>query len=201
MISAARPLLLGSASPRRRELIAGLGLPLRVLAADADERVHPGDTPAAYLERVVSAKLAAVAARAEPPFSAILVADTTVVLGEQILGKPESEEEAAELVARIVGRTHVVLTRYAISRAEAPADAITERTVSSRVTMRAASPDEIVRYAKTGEGLDKAGAYAAQGIGAFLVERIEGSYTNVIGLPVCEVVLDLTATGLLAEFP
>jgi septum formation protein len=201
VISLELPLLLGSASPRRRELLAGLGLPIRVVPGDANEDVLPGELHERYLERVVEEKLCAVAGRAEPPFSAILVADTIVVLGDEILGKPADEREAAELVGRIVGRTHVVHTRYAISRADNPGRSIVARTVQSRVSMRAASDSEVARYARTGEGLDKAGGYAAQGIGAFLVERIEGSYSNVIGLPVCEVVLDLQAAGLLASFP
>src|SRR4030095_14780036 len=98
------------------------------------------------------------------------------------------------------GRTHVVKTRYAIARAAQALPAL-ERTVETRVSMRRASPQELRRYAAGGEGADKAGAYAAQGIGAFLIERISGSYTNVIGLPACEVVLDLCQAGLLAEFP
>lgn len=201
MISAASPLVLGSASPRRRELLAGLGLPLRVAPADVDESVQPGEAPEAYLERVVAAKLRAVASRVDGSWSGLIVADTTVVLDGDILGKPADVAEATELVSRIVGRTHRVLTRYAIARADAPDVARAERSVESQVTMRAASRDEVARYAKTGEGLDKAGAYAAQGIGAFLIERISGSYTNVIGLPVCEVVVDLERVGLLSEFP
>jgi septum formation protein len=103
-------------------------------------------------------------------------------------------------VGRIVGRTHRVFTRYAITHADGTAPA-RARTVESAVTMRSASNEEVARYAATGEGLDKAGAYAAQGIGAFLIERIDGSYSNVIGLPICEVVVDLTSMGLLAAFP
>jgi septum formation protein len=201
VISKELPLVLGSASPRRRELLAGLGLPIRVVAGDANEDVLPGELPERYLERVVLEKLSSVARLAAPPFSAILVADTVVVLGHEILGKPADRREAAELVGRIAGRTHIVHTRYAIARAAAPAQPIAARTVTSEVGMRAASDEEIRRYANTGEGLDKAGGYAAQGIGAFLVQRIEGSYSNVIGLPVCELVLDLKSTGLLPAFP
>lgn len=201
MISPARPLVLGSASPRRRELLGGLGLPIAVLAGEVDESVLPGEVPAVYLERMARDKLAAVARRVAVPFAGIVVADTIVVLGDDILGKPSDVAEAEQLVSRIVGRTHIVFTRYAISRADEPASPAIARTVESRVTMRAATADEVRRYARTGEGLDKAGAYAAQGIGAFLVERIDGSYTNVIGLPVCELVVDLKATGLLPEFP
>jgi septum formation protein len=201
VISKERPLVLGSASPRRRELLAGLGLPLRVVVGEADESERPGESVEGYLERVVGEKLKAVAARIEGSFSAVLVADTIVVLDGEILGKPDNVAQAAELVARIVGRTHRVFTRYAIAPAHAPGTPAMARSVESAVTMRAANREEVERYARTGEGLDKAGAYAAQGIGAFLIERIEGSHSNVIGLPVCEVVLDLKATGLLAAFP
>jgi septum formation protein len=94
-----------------------------------------------------------------------------------------------------------VYTRYAIARSPDLATLAVARTVESRVTMRAASAEELGRYAATGEGLDKAGAYAVQGIGAFLVERIDGSYSNVVGLPACEVVVDLLRVGLLEQFP
>ncbi len=180
----------------------GLGIPLRVFAADICEDVAPGELPLAYLERVVSEKLAAVAARvADRNFSAILVADTSVVLGDRILGKPAHSEEAAQLLGALAGRTHIVYTRYALARADSPTVVVAARTVSTAVTLRAASAAEIRRYAASGEGLDKAGAYAAQGLGSFLVERIDGSYSNVVGLPACELVSDLLATGLLREFP
>jgi septum formation protein len=123
------------------------------------------------------------------------------VLDEDILGKPRDREEAAELVSRLAGRSHVVRTRYALSVAPELSRPWVERTVESIVTMRSASRDEVRRYAETGEGLDKAGAYAAQGIGAFLIQRIEGSFSNVVGLPACEIVLDLEASGILMGFP
>jgi len=96
---------------------------------------------------------------------------------------------------------HRVYTRYAIQALQRPSAKSIQRTVMSQVTLRAASEQEIRRYAQTGEGLDKAGAYAAQGIGGFLIERVDGSYTNVVGLPLCEVVLDFMALDLLPEFP
>lgn len=202
VISAKKPLLLGSASPRRRDILQGLGIPFRVCPADIIEDVAPGERPLAYLERIVSEKLAAVAERAAgQEFAAILVADTSVVLGERILGKPADVSEAGALLSSLAGRAHVVYTRYAVARADATATPIIARTVSTEVTMRAASAAEISRYAASGEGLDKAGAYAAQGLGAFLVERIDGSYSNVVGLPACELVSDLLAAGLLGEFP
>jgi len=201
MISAQTPLVLGSASPRRKDILSGLGLPLRVEPADIPEHVAPAEQPLDYVSRIVAEKLRAVAGRASGAFSAILVADTVVVIDGDVLGKPENEADAARLLGRIVGRTHTVYTGYAISLADAPAAIRVARTVATEVTLRAASSDEITRYAASGEGLDKAGAYAAQGLGAFLIERIVGSYSNVVGLPACEVVLDLRTLGLLEHFP
>jgi septum formation protein len=206
MIGPGRPLVLGSASPRRREILGSLGFPLLILPADIVEDTQPSETPEAYLERIALGKLEAVAQRLEAHAeralaAAILVADTTVVLGARILGKPSNIAEAAEMLTDLTGRTHRVLTRYLISAPGAPARPLCSRTVESRVSLRRASKAEIERYAATGEGLDKAGAYAAQGIGTFLVERVDGSYSNVVGLPACEVVVDLRACGLLGEFP
>ncbi len=199
VITAQSPLGLGSASPRRREILTGLGVPIVVAPADVVEDVESGEGPLEYLTRIVDKKLRAVAERPDLPSGAsILVADTTVVIDDAILGKPRDAEEAASLVGKLVGRTHVVYTRYAIADG---ARVVKARTVASRVTMRAASADEVRRYAETGEGLDKAGAYAVQGIGAFLIERIEGSYSNVVGLPACEVIQDLVDAGLLQPFP
>ncbi len=202
MITSATPLLLGSASPRRRELLEAVRIPLRVAAVEVDESVGEGERPAAYLERVVMDKLVAVAAAgAIKTSAAVLVADTSVVLDREILGKPATVDEAEAMVRRLAGVTHSVHTRYAIARGDAPSTAVVARTVSTRVTMRRASASEIRRYAESGEGLDKAGAYAVQGIGAYLVERIDGSYSNVVGLPLCEVVLDLRHCGLIGDLP
>ncbi|HTV18705.1 MAG TPA: Maf family protein, partial [Polyangiaceae bacterium] len=130
------------------------------------------------------------------------VADTTVVIDDQILGKPADVAEAVATLSRLVGRSHEVFTRYAIGRAEPGAGALLgARTVRTEVRLRRASAAEVDAYARTGEGLDKAGAYAAQGIGTFLVEGVTGSYSNVVGLPACELVSDLTALGLLQGFP
>jgi len=178
-----------------------MGLPIRIEPADIPEDVALGEQPLDYVSRIVAEKLSAVAARVAAPFSAILVADTVVVVDGQVLGKPRDTADAASLLRRIVGRTHFVYTRYAISIADAPGVIRAAHTVSTEVSLRAASEDEITRYAASGEGLDKAGAYAAQGLGAFLIQRIVGSYSNVVGLPACEVVLDLRALGLLGHFP
>jgi nucleoside triphosphate pyrophosphatase len=206
MIGPGRPLVLGSASPRRREILGSLSLPLLVLPADIVEDTEPSETPEAYLERIALGKLEAVARRLEQhperaTAAALLVADTTVVIDSHILGKPSNIAEAAAMLTQLTGRTHRVLTRYLIAAPSAPAQPLRSRTVETQVTLRRASAGEIERYAATGEGLDKAGAYAAQGIGTFLVERVDGSYSNVVGLPACEVVVDLRSCGLLGDFP
>jgi septum formation protein len=201
MISVGTPLVLGSASPRRRDILSGLGIQIRVEPADIAEHVLPGERPLDYVTRIVSGKLSAVAARVSAPLAGVLVADTIVVVDGDILGKPEGVVGAERLLKRIVGKTHTVYTRYALSVASGPGVIAIARTVATEVTLRAASADEISRYAASGEGLDKAGAYAAQGLGAFLIERIDGSYSNVVGLPACEVVLDLRSLGLLGQFP
>ena len=197
------PLILGSGSPRRREILSALGIPLEVVVGSVDETPRASEAIDEYLARVVRDKLAAALAklprRNEVP--AVLVADTIVVLGSEILGKPQDELDAVALVTRLVGRTPVVHTRYAILGGGVLGAPLVERTVESLVTMRAAGPDVVARYAATGEGLDKAGAYAAQGIGAFLIEKIEGSFSNVVGLPACEVARDLVEMGLLEGFP
>jgi septum formation protein len=184
-------------------LLGGLGLPLRILPAHIEEVPEAGETPLLYLQRITSEKLHAVAALGEPlrDCSGILVADTIVVIDEQIINKPKDVEDAERLLGRLCGRTHVVFTRYALSREPNWDTTLVARTVRSTVTLRSAPRDVLHRYAATGEGLDKAGAYAVQGIGAFLVEQISGSYSNVVGLPVCEVVGDLFELGLLSDFP
>jgi septum formation protein len=193
IITDEHPLILGSGSPRRREILSGLGIPLQIVVGSVDESPRPAEVVHDYLSRVVADKLAAALGKIpradEVP--AVLVADTIVVVDGEILGKPRDEDDAAALVR----------TRYAIQGGRAPGGPLVERTVESLVTMRDAGPDVVARYAATGEGLDKAGAYAAQGIGAFLVEKIDGSFSNVVGLPACEVARDLVEMGLLEGFP
>jgi septum formation protein len=197
------PLVLGSGSPRRREILSSLGIPIAVVVGAIDETVRASEDTASYLTRIVADKLGAAVAKLTGPADvpAVLVADTIVVVDGEILGKPRDEADAVALLTRIVGRSHRVQTRYALLVGGAIDGRRVERTVESIVTMRAARKDVVARYAATGEGLDKAGAYAAQGIGAFLVERIEGSFTNVVGLPACEIARDLMELGLLQDFP
>lgn len=191
------PLLLASGSPRRRELLAQLGLPFTVEAADVDETPLPGEAPRPYVARLAQAKAAAVAARR--PGTLVLAADTTVVRDGTILGKPVDDAEALRMLSSLVGRTHQVLTAVALAglRTGSTGGAPALHVEETRVHLRQATPAELAWYVATGEPRDKAGAYAIQGRGGFLVDRIEGSYSNVVGLPLAETVELLAA----ADFP
>jgi len=195
-------LLLGSASPRRREILTNLGVPFLVHAASADESTRPAEDARVYLERVVRAKLTAVCAlfadrsAERGAVRAVLVADTSVILDGEILGKPTSVDDADAMIARLAGREHEVWTRFALGAPELEVRVLHEETVTTRVTFRELTKSRIRAYAESGEGMDKAGAYAVQGRGAGLVSRIEGSYTNVVGLPACEVLVALEALEL-----
>lgn len=202
MIDARTPLLLGSGSPRRREILAALGVPVTVAKAEVDESTRPDEPADDYLVRIVDAKLAAVATLpAMKDAAGALVADTSVIVDGAVLGKPQDAADAASMLRSLSGRMHEVWTRFAVASAPFEWAAREAETVRTRVWFRTLSEDEVLAYAATGEGLDKAGAYAIQGIGAFAVERIEGSYSNVVGLPACEVVLALRRAGLLRTFP
>jgi septum formation protein len=198
-ITLAKPLVLGSASPRRRDLLAMLGVPFVVQSASADETALPGESPRAYVERVARAKLDAVRVGDLGAAAGVLVADTIVVAPDGgLLGKPLDDDDARAMIARLAGATHDVSTHFAIAsclRDEAPIHA---QTVTTRVTFRALSAGEVREYVASGEGRDKAGSYAVQGNAAAFVERIEGSFTSVVGLPVCEVLVALRAIGWLS---
>jgi septum formation protein len=194
--------VLGSQSPRRQQILETLRVPHVVFPAPVDEARHPGEPAAGYLVRIVRAKLLAVddalpdELRGRAP--AILVADTAVilndpVLGELVLGKPDSTVDAALMMMRLSGATHEVHTRFAIAHR----GSVHEETVRTRVTMRPMSRARALAYAETGEGLDKAGGYAVQGLASAFVTRIEGSYSNVVGLPACEVCVALEKMGLM----
>jgi len=199
MFGPAKPMVLGSRSPRRAEILTTLGLDFRVVAPNVDEGVRVGEEPAAYVERVVDAKAQALESLlGAEPRAAVLVADTLVTLDGRIFGKPADAAAAFEMLSVLSGRAHTVMTRYKLAT---PSGATRARTVSSTVYFREASSEELRAYAESGEGLDKAGAYALQGLGSFLVERLDGSYSGVIGLPACELVRDLTELGLAREFP
>jgi septum formation protein len=172
-------LVLASASPRRRELLAGLGLRFDVRPADVDETPRPGEPPADLVERLAGAKAAAVGASRR---EVVVAADTVVVADGDALGKPVGGDDAARMLRRLGGRTHHVLTGVAVRLGAA----LTSGVVSTEVTFRPLTEADIAWYVATGEPLDKAGAYAIQGVGGLFVERIDGSYHNVVGLPLAQ---------------
>ena len=179
-------IVLASSSPRRKQLLEMLRIPFRVIVPDVDERVLPGEAPDAYVTRLSSAKAQAVVFQV--PGEIVLAADTTVVLGSEILGKPESAAHAVDMLLRLQGQTHEVLTAVAVAR-----DDVLEQALDrSRVTFRPVDQALLAAYVATGEPMDKAGAYAVQGLGAPLIERVEGDFFGVMGLPL-RLALDLLA--------
>jgi len=190
---AAPPLILASASPRRREILAAAGVAFEIQPADVDERVLAAETPSDCAARLAAEKALAVARRVGPaPPRRVLGADTIVVLDGAILGKPRDAEHALELLLRLAGREHEVMTGVALAASDTLALAHT--VVVSRVRMRAADRAELARYVDSGEPLDKAGAYAIQGAGRRFVTALAGSESNVVGLPL-EETLALLATA------
>jgi septum formation protein len=176
-------IILASQSPRRRYLLERAGLKFKVVPSAIDEASVVRSDPAEYVRALAEAKAGDIAARY--PESWVIGADTVVVVAGHVLGKPASQAEAADMLRRLSGRTHQVLTGWCVCRRAA--GLLHADTVSTDVVFKELSADEIRWYIQTGEPFDKAGAYAIQGIGTFLVRRISGSYTNVVGLPVCEV--------------
>ena len=176
------PLILASSSPRRHQLLTMLGIPHRVEPADVQEIRLPREAPAAYVKRLARDKARAVAG------TWVLGADTTVALGDEILEKPADAEDAVKMLQRLQGRRHEVLTAVCL-RADG---AEYEATDTTAVLFRPASEQLLRAYVATGEPLDKAGAYGIQGYGAALIERIEGDFFGVMGLPL-RLVLDLMA--------
>jgi septum formation protein len=187
--------VLASVSPRRRELLARAGLRFEVMAADVVEEARAGESPRALVERLAAEKALAVRARlAAQPRRFVLGSDTVVALDGEILGKPSDAEHAVALLRRLAGRTHTVWTGVALLATDAAAPRVA--SVASRVTLRAASEPELRAYVATGEPLDKAGAYAFQGEGRRFVTKVEGSESNVIGLPLEETLALLAEAGL-----
>jgi septum formation protein len=186
-------LVLASSSPRRAEILTSLGIPFTVEAADIDETPRPGEAPGETAARLAAAKAAAVAARC--PGAWVLAADTLVVLGEAVLGKPFDDSEAARMLTLLSGRDHRVVTGVCLLSNTLPGTTLNEW---SRVRFAALSEEEVRWYVATGEPRDKAGAYAVQGLGARFIESIDGSFTNVMGLPARAVYRLLRSTPSLA---
>ena len=188
MVAHAPLLVLASRSPRRKELLAATGLAFTIAAPDVDERVRRGEAPRAYVLRLAREKARAVQVDAT---TAVLAADTTVVAGGKILGKPRDRADAARMLRLLAGTVHEVFTGVAACRG----NTLRARAVRTRVWMRALSPREIAWYLDTPEPYDKAGAYAIQGTAGAFITRISGSASNVIGLPLPVALALLDAVG------
>lgn len=181
-------LVLASGSPRRKDLLTSLGLDFRTVPADIDETIGAGEAAETHVLRLAREKAAVVAQRF--PQALVLAADTIVVLDGEIFGKPRDRQDAREKLARLAGREHSVLTAVAF-------DGFARRAwmQRSRMRFRTLSSREIAWYVDTGEPDDKSGAYAFQGIGTFMVESVDGSPSNVLGLPLAETIVALREVG------
>jgi septum formation protein len=181
---------LASASPRRQELLRQLGIEHGVRPADLDESRLPGEPPAAYVSRLAAAKAEAV--YAADPSRPVLAADTAVVLGAELFGKPADQIDGIRMLEALSGRTHSVLTAVAVRHAAGLEAALSV----TEVTFRTLAAHESRRYVATGEPLGKAGGYAVQGLAAAFITRLAGSYTGVMGLPLAETATLLSAAGV-----
>ncbi|MDA8123332.1 MAG: Maf family protein [Deltaproteobacteria bacterium] len=187
-------LILASASPRRRELLRAVGVPFRVVPSRVEEVPLAGESPLRFVRRAAREKGEEVAFR--HPSAFVLSADTIVVAGGDILGKPAGRKEARRMLSLLAGREHMVHT--AVCLLVAGSGYRDEARETTRVRFRDLTAEEIAAYSRTGECDDKAGAYAAQGSGNLLIERISGSFTNVVGLPMTLTLAMLLRAGLLA---
>ncbi|WP_419655438.1 Maf: inhibitor of septum formation [Desulfosarcina variabilis str. Montpellier] len=194
MVSTRRQLILASQSPRRRYLLEQAGLTFSVIPSTVDENATELTDPADYVKTLARAKTMDVADRY--PDSWVIGADTIVTIGQAILGKPSSPAEAKAMLIQLSGQSHAVFTGFAIACKEKKI--LVCDAIQTSVQFKALSDAEIDWYIQTGEPFDKAGAYAIQGMGTFLVRRINGSYTNVVGLPVCEVIEALIKLGVVS---
>lgn len=191
-------LILASASPRRVDLLRAAGIDVDVRPADVDESVHPDESPESYVCRVALAKARMVCEPMRGDECLVLGADTTVVVGGEILGKPDDEDDARRMLRQLSGRTHLVITGVALVQCAGTAEQAADvRVESTTVEFAALSSREIDWYARSGEPMGKAGAYAIQGLASRFVTRIQGSYSNVVGLPVALVYEMCTKAGLL----
>lgn len=185
-------LILASNSPRRKELLRQIGLDFSVVPAEVDERILPDESPEKYVLRVALDKVRITGARVRAGI--VIAADTIVVLDGEILGKPTDSADAEHMLMRLSGKEHRVITGLAVM------DAVTGRALTrssaTRVWFRSLTKQEIASYVATGEPLDKAGAYGIQGLGALLVDRIDGCYFNVVGLPLSLLNELLRASGV-----
>ena len=185
-------LILASASPRRAEILRNAGIPFSVLSSAVDETPVPAESPQDLVRRLALAKAELVAARAVGP-AIVIAADTIVALEGAILGKPRTSEDARQMLAKLSGRTHTVMTGVSLVRL--PDIESREFIETTQVHFASISKEEITKYLSTGEPFDKAGAYAIQGLGGRFVPRIDGCYFNIVGLPLARLCKELTELG------
>ncbi len=186
-----RKLVLASRSPRRYELLKQMGFDLDVIPSKVIEDFAQAELPRDHVLRLAEAKARDVAS--QYPGRWVVGADTIVYINGTILGKPKCQEEAVEMLRRLSGQEHCVLTGFSVCHLEKGMD--DKETVQTAVKVKALTSAEIAWYVQTGEPFDKAGGYAIQGIGSFMIESIQGSYTNVVGLPLCELIQMLNRLG------
>jgi len=186
------PVILASSSPRRRELLRLVGIEHTVMPAEIDETYAPGEAPRAHAERLAREKARAL----ERDDAVVIGSDTIVVVDDEVLGKPRDREQAAAMLRRLSGRSHVVMTGVAVAWHGRIVSAVEE----VGVTFRSLTDDEIQRYIDTGEPMDKAGAYGIQGYGATIVDRVDGDYFAVMGLALNRLVQLCGSVGLGYDF-
>ena len=187
-------LILASRSPRRLELLSQLGLDFDVIPSKAKEALIEGETPDTHVLRLAEEKAMDVAR--QHPDRWVIGADTIVCVEDAILGKPRDRQEALEMLTRLSGREHHVYSGFAVRHAQ---KGVNDRQASkTAVRVKSLMRSEMEWYVATGESLDKAGGYAIQGIGAFMIESIRGSYSNVVGLPMCELIQMMNRLGAIS---
>ncbi len=189
-------LILASKSPRRSELLRQVGFEFDLVPSGVEEDFVQGESPQEHVIRLAQAKARDVGSKY--PKRWVIAADTIVCIDGSILGKPKNREEAVQMLRRLSGQEHRVLTGFAVCHlGKRMAD---KQAVETAVRMKPLTPAEMEWYVQTGEPFDKAGGYAIQGIGSFMIESIRGSYTNVVGLPLCELIQMLNRLGAIT-FP
>jgi septum formation protein len=192
-ISLSGQLILASASPRRQELLRSAGLKVKTIPAHVSEVYINGESPNQHVRRLSFDKASFIARKY--PDAWVLGADTIVVIDKLVLGKPKTKAQAREMLGQLSGRTHKVYTGFTIARKAA--DIYRTKVIQSSVQFKTIGKEELKWYTECEEPYDKAGGYAAQGKGAYFIKSIRGSYTNIIGLPLCEVLEELSNLGVI----
>lgn len=190
-----RSLILASGSPRRKAYLERYGIQFQIVTSDIDETPHRNELPTEYAKRMALSKAETVSKQVKSG-EVLLAADTIVTLDDKIIGKPESEDDALLMLQSLNGKTHQVISSYVIK--DLKSDSILQKEVITDVSFNTVSDSLLTSYARSTEPRDKAGAYSIQGIGTFLVETINGSYNNVVGLPIEMVLIDLIEFGVLS---